>query len=79
MTPQRTEKHESARNSVPEERRPIFDDLVNDYRFFATKHHGSPFISYAVLAELVNAGWHLAETTTQQSETAQDGNQEAHK
>lgn len=55
----RTEKHERARSSLPPELVPVFDDFVADYRFFATKHHGSPFVSYAVLAEMVKAGWRL--------------------
>jgi hypothetical protein len=57
---QRSEKHESARNSLPDELKPVFDDLVADYRFAATRHHGSPFVSYIVLAEMVKAGWRLA-------------------
>lgn len=57
----RTEKHEEARRSLPVELVPIFDDFVTDYRFFAMKHHGSPFVSYAVLAEMIKAGWRLAE------------------
>ena len=55
----RTEKHEKVRNSLPSELVPVFDDLVADYRFAAVKAHGSPFVSYAVLAELVLAGWRL--------------------
>ncbi len=61
MAEQRTEKHELARNSLPEDSVPVFDDLVADYRFAATKHHGSPFVSYVVLADLVRAGWRLTE------------------
>ena len=55
----RTEKHERVRSDLPPEVVPVFDDFVADYRFFATKHHGSPFVSYAVLAEMVKAGWRL--------------------
>jgi hypothetical protein len=55
----RTEKHEIARNSLPESLRPVFDDFVADYRFAATKHHGAPFVSYIVLAEMVRTGWRL--------------------
>lgn len=61
MSKQRSEKHELARNSLPEDLIPVFDDLVADYRFAATKHHGSPFVSYIVLADLVRAGWRLVE------------------
>ena len=57
--PTRSEKHEFARNSLPVELRPVFDEFVEDYRFGATMHHGSPFVSYIVLAEMVKAGWRL--------------------
>ena len=60
MATERTEKHEQARNSLPDELKPVFDDFVTDYRFAATKHHGSPFVSYIILAEMVRAGWRLA-------------------
>jgi len=56
----RSEKHEAARNSLPESLRPVFDDFVADYKFAGTKHHGSPFVSYIILAEMVRAGWRLA-------------------
>jgi len=55
----RSEKHELARHSLPDELKPVFDDFVTDYRFAATKHHGSPFVSYIVLAEMVKLGWRL--------------------
>jgi hypothetical protein len=70
MPESRSEKHELARNSLPEELRPMFDDFVDDYRFAATKAHGSPFVSYMVLAEMVRAGWRLAaEPLVGESET----------
>ena len=53
----RSEKHEQARCSLPEELMPIFDEFVDDYKFAATKYHGSPFVSYIVLAEMVRMGW----------------------
>jgi hypothetical protein len=54
-----SEKHQSARDSLPEELKPVFDDLVTDYKFFAMKHHGSRFVSYAILADLIRNGWRL--------------------
>jgi hypothetical protein len=56
----RSEKHEQARNSLPNELKPVFDDFVNDYKFCGTKHHGAPFVSYIILAEMVKMGWRLA-------------------
>ena len=58
--PKRSEKHEAARNTLPDELKPVFDDFVADYKFAGTKHHGSPFVSYIILAEMVRAGWRLA-------------------
>jgi hypothetical protein len=57
--PTRSEKHQFARNSLPKELWPVFDVFVQDYKFGATVHHGSPFVSYIVLAEMVKAGWRL--------------------
>ena len=65
----RSEKHEHARNSLPEELRPIFDDFVADYKFNATKHHGAPFVSYVVLADMVRAGWRLAADPVEEDQT----------
>ena len=64
MDANRSEKHEKARNSLPEDLRPVFDDFVADYRFADTKVHGSPFVSYMILAEMVRAGWRLVAVTT---------------
>jgi hypothetical protein len=49
-----------ARNSLPEELRPVFDEFVSDYRFAATGRYGKPYISYIVLADMVRAGWRLS-------------------
>ena len=61
--PKRSEKHELAREPLPDELKPIFDELVEDYKSQATVRHGSPYISYIVLADLVRVGWrHSAES-----------------
>ena len=59
--------------SLLDELKPVFDDFVTDYRFAATKHHGSPFVSYVVLAEMVRLGWRLtAEPLPEDSSQAGD-------
>jgi hypothetical protein len=68
----RSEKHEQARDSLPDELKPVFDDLVADYRFTAMKHHGSPFVSYIVLAEMVTLGWRLAAEPIRESAKPED-------
>ena len=71
-TVKRSEKHELARASVPDALKKVFDEFVEDYRFSATKHHGSPFISYIVLAEMVKLGWrHAAESLPEEGANSQ--------
>ena len=61
VTEERSEKHDEARGRLPEELHAVFDELVADYRHAATIRHGSPFVSYAVLADLVEIGWRFTE------------------
>ena len=60
MEHKRSEKELEARNSLPEELRPVFDEFVADYRYAATGRYGKPYISYIVLADMVRAGWRLS-------------------
>ena len=55
--PPRSEKHELARRSLPEDLRPIFDEFVEDYKLAGLKHYDTPFISYLIAAEMVLFGW----------------------
>ncbi|MCK5607439.1 hypothetical protein KAR91_36480 [Candidatus Pacearchaeota archaeon] len=57
MAAKPSEKQLQARNGLPEELKPIFDDFVADYKYAATLRHGRPYISYVVLADLIRAGW----------------------
>jgi hypothetical protein len=60
MEQKRSEKELEARNSLPEELRPVFDEFAGDYRFAATVRYGKPYVSYIVLADMVRAGWRLS-------------------
>lgn len=60
MTEARTPKHDEARNSLPDELKPIFDQLVAEYKYAAAMRHGAPYVSYIVLADIVRAGWRLS-------------------
>jgi hypothetical protein len=57
----RTEKHITARESLTDDQRPVFDKMVTHYRYAGIVHHRTPFISYLVLAELVKLGWRCPE------------------
>ena len=45
------------RNELADELKPIFDRLVDEYKFQALRLHGHPFVSYKVLGALVEEGW----------------------
>jgi hypothetical protein len=53
MSPQQTEEREK----LPEQLRPVFDQLVAEYKFACLKHYGRELVSYKVLADLVRDGW----------------------
>jgi hypothetical protein len=57
MEANKSPKEQEARDSLPEELKPIFDEFVSDYKFAATARYGKPYVSYIVLADMVRAGW----------------------
>lgn len=61
---QMASKFQIARDSLPENQRDIYDALVTDYRFHALSRTGRAYVCYAVLADLVRAGWILSEKDT---------------
>ncbi len=48
---------EAARESLSDELKPTFDQLVTDVSAWSQFIYGTRFISYAILAELVQDGW----------------------
>ena len=59
----RSEKHEQARETLPDELKSVFDVLVEDYKFATTKRYRQGYVAYIVLADLIRVGWrHTADT-----------------
>lgn len=50
-------KMEKELESLPKELQPIFKRLVLEYQYHCVERYGRPFVSYAVLADLVKDGW----------------------
>ena len=50
-------KFVEGRESLPEELRQTYDQLVEEYGFYALKHYGRNWVAYKVIAELVRDGW----------------------
>ena len=64
----RSQKHEEARNTLPADLKPVFDEMVEDYKFATLKRYGSGYVAYIVLADLVRVGWrHVADPLPDES------------
>jgi len=50
-------KYQEARDGLPEELRPIYDELVADYASFTFKAYGAGYVAYKVIAALGLEGW----------------------
>jgi hypothetical protein len=59
--PARGPKYLQALASLPEELRPIYKALVEEYKFHALKRYGKAWVAYDVIADLVRSGWRSIE------------------
>lgn len=50
-------KYFEALASLPEELRPIYRALVEEYKFHALSRTGRAWVAYDVIADLVRSGW----------------------
>lgn len=55
--PAKGTKYLQALNSLPEDLRPAYKEMVEDYKFFALKRYGRAWVAYDVIADLVRSGW----------------------
>ena len=52
-----TSKSKEAEAKLPEELRPVYREMVQQYEFFTHVKYGRGYVAYEVLAEMVLAGW----------------------
>ena len=57
LEPPSSVMYREERDRLPSDLQPIFDSLVESYRYHALVHHHQPFVSYKVLSALVREGW----------------------
>jgi hypothetical protein len=55
--PPRRLKKTEARDALPAELRPIFDQLCEETHYWSQYYYGATLISYSILKELVQDGW----------------------
>ncbi len=54
---EKSEKYQRAFESLPEQLRPIFRQMVEEYIFLTHVKYGKGYVAYEVLAEMVRSGW----------------------
>ena len=54
-------KYMEALKVIPDDLLPVFDELLEHYKFAALKQHGRAMVSPLVIAELVLMGWRNTE------------------
>lgn len=54
---EKSEKYQKAFESLPENLRPIFRQMVEEYVFQTHIKYGKGYVAYEVLAEMVRNGW----------------------
>ena len=65
MINKESEKYKRAQASLPDDLRPIYDNLVSQYAFHTTRLYGRGYVAYEVLASLVRDGWRCSEKNDQ--------------
>jgi hypothetical protein len=55
----------AALSSLPEELKPIYKDLVEEYKFHALTRYGRAWVAYDVIADLVRSGWRVGRTVAE--------------
>lgn len=55
--PVTSEKFKEAEATLPDELKPIFGRLVEEYEYLTHLEYGKGYVAYKVLANLILAGW----------------------
>lgn len=55
--PLNSDKCREAEAMVPDDLKPVFRQLVEEYEYLTTLHYRKGYVAYRVLADLVLAGW----------------------
>ncbi len=55
--PVTSEKCREAEETLPDELKPVFRRLVEEYEYLTSLHYGRGYVAYKVIAGLILAGW----------------------
>ena len=52
-----SEKYQEAEGILPDDLKPTFKRMVEEYEYLTNVHYGRGYVAYKVLADMVLAGW----------------------
>jgi len=55
--PVTSEKHRQAEARLPDDLKPLFQRMVEEYEYLTSLHYGRGYVAYQVLADMILAGW----------------------
>lgn len=61
-------KYQDAEALLPDDLKPVYRQLVEEYEYLTTVNYGRGYVAYRVLAELVLAGWRPSEEKRSKSD-----------
>lgn len=53
----KSQKYQDAKASLPDELKPVYEDLVKQYAYHTERLYGRGYVAYEVLASLIRDGW----------------------
>ena len=68
-----TPKAKEAEATLPDDLRPVYRQMVQDYEFLTHLKYGRGYVAYSVLAQMVLTGWRSSAEPHPSSEMARKG------
>lgn len=55
--PVTSDKYKEAEATLPDDLKPVFRRLIEEYEYLTNVHYGRGYVAYKVLADLILGGW----------------------
>jgi hypothetical protein len=69
----KTVKFQKAKDTLPDDLKPVYEDLVGGYAFHTNRLYGRGYVAYEVLAALVQDGWRCVPEQSPNDHVPNDG------
>jgi hypothetical protein len=77
QVPAKGPKYLAVLSSLPEQLRPVYKALVEEYKFHALARYGRAWVAYDVIADLVRSGWRPEPSLLSNDQSTAPGRAEA--